>query len=403
VAGWIFRFTTAARGECGRVSRIATGGGSYRASQICLLIGLAYLFVPIDIIPDHTPYIGHLDEFSFLFGGFVLARQLVPSTDAGTGTPSWLQGPAMPALPNFFIVGAPRCGTTSLFNALGNHPDVFCCPVKEPNYFATDRNAKPWVVESARRRGVMLAQGEPCLPAAPRVATTLDCQTYLSLFNAWSGQPAIGEASTAYLMSADAASAIARCQPDAVIIVVLRQPVERAQSEYLMHAQLGRSKADLDAVLAGQAKTFDDERDSVATIIEGSFYAPQIRRYLEVFSRDKILFLLFEDVIADPRAVLRRVFEHIGVDPAKAAHVELARENLSRAVRLPWLNKLLLGSGLRDMILHLMPARLRRSLGRRYYAAGSVVRPPISLEIFRSDIEQTAQLIGRDLSHWLAG
>jgi hypothetical protein len=293
------------------------------------------------------------------------------------------------AMPNFFIVGAARCGTTSLFDALGQHPDVFCCPVKEPNFFATELAERPHVVESARRRGVLLAPGMASLAVLPRVAITLDYDTYLSLFSGWAGQRAVGEASTAYLMSPRAAAEIARRRPDGRIIVVLRHPVERARSEAQMHAQLGR------------------EEGGGPDVIAASLYAPQVRRFLEAFPREQILFLRFENMLAEPAATLKRVFRHIGVDPEAAAGITLRHENKSRQVRFEGFNRMLFRSGLRGVLAHILPASLRRAIARRYYKTApaspdaGTADPAISLALFRADIEETGRLIGEDLSAWL--
>jgi len=398
MSGRAAEITVRALGECSAFTRILVGGTAYHAARAAIAVGLLYLVGPIDLIPAHTPYIGHLDEFGMLVGSFLLARRIAPAPQ--------MRWPRLPAgegvLPNFFIVGAARCGTTSLYDALGRHLDVFCCPVKEPNLFCTDRNARPWVIESAKRRAVLLAPGEPRSPALPRVATTTDVALYKSLFAAWSGEPAIGEASTAYLLSTEAAAEIAKLQPNAKIIIVLRHPVQRAQSEYLMHLQLGRAKTDLDAAIAGRTQHLTGEMQVLKNILEGSLYAPQIRRFLAHFPRENILFLVFEDLVRDPAAALRAAFHHIGVSPDQARAIMLARENESRAVKSQRLNRLLAGTGLRDLILHLLPAKLRRSLARRYYQAATATRPAIDIGLFHEDIAETERLIGRSLAHWRA-
>jgi hypothetical protein len=397
MSGRTAEFTVQAIGECSAFVRIIFGGRAYHAARAALAVGIGYLFAPFDLIPARTPYVGHLDELGILIVSFVIARKIAPAPPARWPRRSENAGP----LPNFLIVGAPRCGTTSLYDALGRHPDVFCCPVKEPNHFCTDRSARPWVLESAKRRAVLIASDEPRSPALPRVATTTDIGLYKSLFSDWGGERAIGEASTAYLLSSEAAAEIAKVQPGARIIVVLRQPVQRSQSEYLMHLQLGRAKTDLDAVLAGHTEHLTGELQVLKTIIEGSLYAPQIRRLLEHFPRENVLFLLFEDLVRTPASALRAAFLHIGVSPDQGESIVLARENESRAVKSHRLNRLVAGTGLREVITHLLPAKLRRRLACRYYKAAPTARPAIDIGLFREDIAETERLIGRSLAHWL--
>jgi hypothetical protein len=176
--------------------------------------------------------------------------------------------------------------------------------------------------------------------------------------------------------------------------------VQRAQSEYLMHAQLGRSRADLDAAVADWEHPPPGELESLGNIVGGSLYVPQIRRYLAEFAREQILFLLFDEVLRDPAAALAQVFAHIGVSAEAGAGIALSRENESRAVRSAGLNTVLASTGLRDTILHLMPRTLRRSLARSYYRAERVERPGIPSALFHDDLIETERLIGRDLSAW---
>jgi uncharacterized membrane protein YkvA (DUF1232 family) len=401
--GRTLNFVNRGKRESLAFARICVGGSPYRLAQLSLLIGLAYWVGPIDLIPARTPYVGHLDEACALIGALVIARRLAPdmldsAADISATIPA-RRGVAE-SLPNFFIVGAARCGTTSLFTALGRHRDVFCCPVKEPNHFCSDRNAKSWVIESAKRRLVLLSRDQPPPPTLPRVATTPDLATYRGLFADWAGQPAVGEASTAYLLSADAARNIADAVPAARIIIVLRHPVHRAQSEYLMHAQLGRSRAELDAAIAGWQHPPHGELEALANIVRGSLYAPQIRRYLAAFPREQILFLLFDDVLQAPQAALRQVFEHIGVPVENGVGITLTQENESKAVRSARLNRMLARTGMRDTILHLLPPAWRRRLARRYYRADPVERPNIPAALFADDLVETEALIGRDLSAW---
>ncbi len=385
------------------LGRIATGGRRFWASQAALGIGVAYLVGPVDLIPGCIPFVGHLDELAFLVVGLVAAHWLAPRREtAGRRAEAGLSRPASgPVTPNFFIVGAPRCGTTSLFSAMCLHPDVFGCPVKEPNHFATDRNARPHVIASAVRRGVLLTEDAPARAVLPRVATTPGFDTYLRLFDGWAGEHAVGEASTSYLLSRTAAREIARRRPDARIIVALRQPVQRTQSEYLMHTQLGRTVRGTGVGDAADNGPDDMDTISFSTIVEASLYAPQIERYLQVFDREQLLFLRFEDLARAPADALRQVFRHVGIDPDVDVRITLSHQNQSRPVRFPVLNRLLFKSGFRDAILHGLPRPVRRLFARHYYAARPAASlPAMPADLLRQDITETEKLTGLDLSDW---
>ncbi len=375
-------------------------------SKCALIVGISYLFVPIDLIPARTygPIVGHFDEAGFLLGGFVMARVLVPTIFLeellGLNLRQLLRAP------NFFIVGAPKAGTTSLFNALAHHEDVFCCPIKEPNYFGLDLAAQQESAGVAGRERPLIRGRTTSLLEPPRVGLTTDYGAYLDLFHDWKGQRAIGEASTDYLSSAVAAQQIAAVAPEARIIIILREPVARSYADYLMQKQIGHDLGSFEQAVAAELKRLSKGAGETRGIVTSSLYAPQIRRYLEHFPRRQILFLLFDELIAEPERTLEIVFRHLSVDPAVAAKISLGWENQSRMPRFDRLNRMLLDSGLKSTLLRAVPRPVRHRLRPLYYIRG---RPPSLSPIaadplralFRGDIVETAALIGRDLSHWL--
>src|SRR5438105_3219492 len=144
-----------------------------------------------------------------------------------------------PALPNFFIVGAGKAGTTSLYRYLGQHPQIYMSRVKEPSYFASEirpENLSPVFARHIERQSrrlrlrEVLTDGKPLRPSGWLISEWDD---YLRLFQEVRDEKAIGEATVSYLWSRTAAGNIAACLPDAKIIMLLRDPAERAFSQYL--------------------------------------------------------------------------------------------------------------------------------------------------------------------------
>jgi Sulfotransferase family len=318
-----------------------------------------------------------------------------------------MSGGARRADPNFFIVGAARCGTTSLFAALSRHGDIYCCPVKEPNYFAFDLTGERRVVLDARRQGILIERPIGGMLAAPRVAITTDYAAYLGLFDRWSGQKAVGEASTSYLPSRVAAREIAGRFPEARIIVVLRDPVARAHSEYLMHRQIGSVRGTFREAIAPElAAVARGARDMRGMVLSG-LYARQVERYLAHFRREQILFLLFDELARRPRRVLEKIFHHLGVDPGPARTTMLHWENKSRAPRFPGINALAHRTGARTGLLRVIPRQIRHGMRSIFYVRGQPVQASADesaalAELFRDDVAATARLTGLDLSHWLS-
>jgi hypothetical protein len=378
-------------------------------SKICFLIGLACLFFPLGWAEHEVPAI----RYTSRLGGFglfsLLSVWFIPQEFAKTQfTPSPQDAPCSgtDCLPNFFIVGAARCATTSLFEAIAQHPDVFCCPIKEPNYFCFDINCDDAFLEDARKQGSLIETRFETMLTPPRVAVTVDYDAYLDLYRGWRGQTAVGEASTSYLPSEAAAEEIAALRPDARIIIVLRNPIERTYSDYLMHRQLGHELGHFRKFVTRQLEDIRTDSITGRNVLLSSFYAEQIRRYQAHFPPRQILFLLFEELVEQPGETLARVFRHIGVDPDLGADIRIGWENKSREARFGRINATLLRTGKRGLMMRTLPKSVRHRLRGLFYRVRNPPPQPendraLLASLFRENITETATLIDRDLGQWL--
>jgi Sulfotransferase family len=199
--------------------------------------------------------------------------------------------------PNLFIVGAARAGTTSLYHYLGQHPEIYMSPLKEPDFFSPRANPRRWVEKAYSE------------------------EAYLALFADARTEKLLGEASTSYLWFPTAARAIHARVPDAKILIVLREPIERAYSHYLMDVSDGVEERIFSEVI------HDAARRHTPSYADFGLYCEQVRRYLDLFG-DDVLVLFFEPLFADPRTGLRGIFEFLGVDPGFSADVELEWHHL---------------------------------------------------------------------------
>ena len=210
--------------------------------------------------------------------------------------------------PNFFIVGAAKCGTTSMYEHLRAHPQVFMPTgsipgnsvrtAKEPHYFGRDLNiVDGWAVR--------------------------DLDTYLSLFASANGAKRVGEGSVWSILSSTAAEEIKAFDPQAKIIIMLRDPVDMM---YSIHGQLIRGGVEdlLDFELALDAE--DDRRQGRrvphnANFPMGLWYrfratlSPQVQLYFDVFGRDAVRVILFDDFIRDTAKVYRQTLEFLDIAP----------------------------------------------------------------------------------------
>ncbi len=292
--------------------------------------------------------------------------------------------------PDFFIVGAFKSGSTALYEQLRRHPQIFMPFHKEPLFFGDDLT---------RRYGRM----------------SLD--DYLRLFRAAKPGQRIGEASTWYLYSISAARAIKEFAPDARIVVVLRNPVDVM---YAQHNQLIfnviEEIPDFETALNAEDDRRQRRRIPPGPInVENLFYrhsvrfAEQLERYFEVFGRDRVHVMLYDDLRRDGAAVVRECLEFLGVDPSLAAAPPRANEN--RRVRSPLVQRLIFAPRL---LLPLAPLLRRfplvRALRTRMLNMNSEARPraPMDPALRRRlldeqapGIERLGALIDRDLSAWL--
>jgi hypothetical protein len=180
------------------------------------------------------------------------------------------------AKPNFFVIGAQHCATTSLCFHLGQHNDILICREKEPHFFSVNEvYDKGW-------------------------------EWYLSLFSQYTGEKAIGEGSTTYSMSLQnpkAPARIARTIPDANIIYIVRNPIKRIESAYQHRLLSGRKCWDFNSTIK-----------KVPGIIDNTLYWKQINRYRDYFSDDQIKIIYFEDFIRNPELILRKCFKLLEVN-----------------------------------------------------------------------------------------
>lgn len=291
-------------------------------------------------------------------------------------------------LPSFIVIGAAKAGTTALYWYLSEHPAVFMSPVKETNFFAYGRDAEG-----------RLLYGDPEVHHYP-IQTMAE---YEHLFDAADGVTAIGEASPIYLECPQAADRIRTAIPSVRIIASLRQPVERAYSDYLMH-------------LRHRGLRFDPGRDLSAAApwaapdsrwMQVSRYHGQLERYYAAFPRTQIHVSLFDDLKRDALGMVQDVYRFVGVAPDFAPDFDTPHAigglPASRLVE-----RLLTHRAVGAVIKPLLPMQaanwVRRMRARNLKKPPSLpkdLRRELTARIFREDIERTSQLIGRNLDHWL--
>ncbi|HWC96695.1 MAG TPA: sulfotransferase [Candidatus Sulfopaludibacter sp.] len=315
-----------------------------------------------------------------------------------------------PRLPNFFLVGAPKAGSTSLYHHLDRHPQIYMSPIKEPCYFSTE--IRPHHFSASLQQQV--ARDTEALDrylAGPMTqklpgAMVQHWDDYLRLFAAASDHKAIGEASVCYLWSSTAPVNIRAQIPDAKILIVLRNPVERAFSQYIHCVSMGRLHASLHDHIQASLRNRDPKFSMEFPFLELGRYHGQIQRYRDHFPAASICISFFEDYRDRPRETLATVLRFLNVDDSfvadtAARHLQVALpRNLAAGHYLKSL-------GIWQRARRLCPpsilplARRLVHRPRRDIALDPQDRAFLA-DYYRDDILQLAGLLNRDLSHWLA-
>ena len=300
-----------------------------------------------------------------------------------------------PRMPNFLIIGAAKSGTTSLYHYLSQHPDVYMSPVKEPNFFALEGERPSFRAPGADER-------------INRWSVT-DPDEYRNLYKGANGERALGEASPVYLYSERAVGRIKHHVPDARLIVILRNPAERAYSGFLHLLLNGRETVKG----FGEALALEEERrrenwDWIWHYKSMGFYHEQLSRYYEAFGPDQIKVYFYEDLEGDPAGVVRDAYGFLEVDDSFVPRPP-ARYNATGVPRSRRLNDLLrTDNPLKSALRPLVPKKFRRKLLMNMQNR-ILVKPPVPererrqlVEEYGEDVTKLQGLIGRDLSEWLA-
>jgi hypothetical protein len=301
-------------------------------------------------------------------------------------------------LPDFFIVGHPKSGTTALYTMLRAHPQIFMPNLKEPLFFSSDMRLRfP-------------------TPRSGRVPQTLE--QYLALFaDAEPGQ-LLGEASSSYLWSRSAAGAIAEAQPSARIVAVLREPASVLRSLHLQFLQIHvEAQGSLRKALAleparrrGKRIPRTSHRPQLLLYSDHVRYVEQLRRYEERFAPEQMLVLIYDDFLADNEGTVRRILRFLDVDDGVAVEVQEANPTVQvRSQRLHQLTRsLALGRGPLARLAQPLMSRLRpRQLARLVAVRDRlIVRGPKSadeslmLELrrrYKPEVQALSEHLGRDL------
>jgi hypothetical protein len=298
-------------------------------------------------------------------------------------------------LPNFLVIGAARSGTTSLYNYLQQHPEIYMSPIKEPQFFAYEKNWKKWSgpIDKDQLKTFINNFGD-----------------YKNLFDGVKNEKAIGEASTKYLYSTTAPKRIKKTIPNIKLIAILRNPVDRGFSNFLRMKIISReSLDDYYEAVQEEVKRIKNNYGWMWHNAKRGLYYEQLKNYYDIFDKKNIRIYLFEEFIKSPQKILKDIFIFLGVDETFKPSPNYIYAKSIRFPRSKKLNFLLANPKINFFFngyykeKNTFISRLKTSIGKKLYK-----KPTLSektrkklIEYYQKDIYKLEKLIGKDLSMWL--
>ncbi len=289
--------------------------------------------------------------------------------------------------PNFLVVGAPKSGTTSLYFQLRQHPDIFVPRKKELHFFTG---------EHLRSN----TQGPGDADAAAEACRTWS--EYASHFAEAARERIVAEFSPSYLYFSDVAQDIRATLPEARVLMILRDPVEKAYSQYMHLVRDGRESLPFRDALRAEDERRAAGWSDIWRYAESSLYSARVERYLDVFGRDRVFIALTDELAADAAGLLRRIFDFLGVDADAPIDTDFRynRSGPARSARLAAF--LARPGGLKAVARWLLPERVRGPLRVRLQdwntgrSAGPDAASIAALRVrFAADVARLAGLMGR--------
>ncbi|OGW81301.1 MAG: hypothetical protein A3C47_06090 [Omnitrophica bacterium RIFCSPHIGHO2_02_FULL_51_18] len=295
--------------------------------------------------------------------------------------------------PNFLIIGAARSGTSSLYRYLGQHPDIFMSQVKEPHFFCHEESRLNLEGPGDKKHAAIVS----------------GAQQYQSLFNNVSHFTAAGDASVWYLYFKSSAERVRHYNPRMKLIAILRQPADRAYSSFLYTLRDGREPLrDFSKALAAEPSRIRALWEPIWHYKNAGFYHDNLRHYLDIFGKSQVRVYLYDDLVSNPRGVLKDICRFLEVD--EAAEMNLSEKynesyiSRSRAIQFLMTRPNPVKSAANFLLRGPWREKLKRSLRKR-----NEVKKPLDANLrrdltqaYRKDILKLQDLLDRDLSLWLA-
>jgi len=286
-------------------------------------------------------------------------------------------------IPNFFIVGTPKAGTTSLYYYLEEHPDIYMSPIKETNYFSYDE---------IKSQGLFYNEEH-----------ISSLKQYQEQFKEVKDEKAIGEASVSYLYYPLVPAKIKEYNPEAKIIIALRNPVDRGFSHYLMDKRLGFVNLSYEDIVLGNSKHPQAKLYCQQYVDLGQYYE-QIKRYLAEFGEKQVKIVFYEDIIKDIQKVIKELYAFLNVDCSFSPNT-YQQHNVYSSPKNFFIHKLYAQKKIRSIAKRFFGENIQQQVMHHFFIKE---KPELNeklklalIEIYKTDVYKTSALLKKDLTCWL--
>jgi hypothetical protein len=299
-------------------------------------------------------------------------------------------------LPNFFLVGAAKAGTTAVHVYLYQHPEVYMSFLKEPKYLSITANKFPHNGPGDKKvdDGIIKSREE-----------------YLNLFKDARDEKVIGESSADYLYFHDTVIPLIKTiSPRAKILIMLRNPVDRAYSAYRHMIMDEREDLSFEKALGSEDKRMRENYEFIWFYKDAGFYYEQVKHYIDSFGRENVMICLYDDFVVDSMAVMKDIYRFLDVEEGFTPDTDV-KYNVGPTVRSESFEEFLVKYEhpvkrvLRPVLLNTIGKRYTEALVNYFIRRNTLSMKPktrkILIELYRDDILKLEGLIDRDLSGWL--
>jgi len=287
--------------------------------------------------------------------------------------------------PNFFIVGAPKAGTTSLYEYLNNIPGIFMSEEKEPYFFRTKKVSDLTTIKKKIEYLSLFEKKED----------------YLSLFEKVKNEKIIGEGSTQYLSDPDSSNLIHQTVPHAKILISLRDPVERAFSHYLMI----RNRNFITISFHEQLQKEINQNVEISTPrirLEAGLYFEDVKRFLSTFGKNQVKIIIFEEFVENKKNTLEEIFMFLGLK-SKVTKLDDKIHNPYSPPKGPISKRLRQSNTIFQISKKIMSRSTRKSIIDKFLI-GERVKPKMDaqdrdllIKYYKSDVKNLQELLGHKL------